>query len=80
MKIIPLSSGEVSEALFFEVDSPYQAMNLNKGRYQIIVRALDIAGNSRDEAATLNIVDSWFQFITPEGLDLVFVFLRNRRR
>lgn len=75
MKIIPLSQGEVSESLFFEVNSPYQSPTLNPGRYQVIVRALDRAGSTRDETVSLNILGAFNQFITPEGIDLIFIFL-----
>lgn len=75
MKVIPLSRGDAGEALFFEVSSPYQLANISAGRYQVIVRAADRAGSMRDESVTLNIVNSLTQFVTPEGIDLVFVFL-----
>ncbi len=75
MKIIPLSGGETGETLFFEVSSPYQATNIGTGRYEAIVRAIDRAGNTRDESVSLNIINSFTQFVTPEGIDLVFVFL-----
>lgn len=75
MKIIPLSGGQFSESLFFEVASPYQAVNMDAGRYQVVVRAVDRAGNTRDETALLNIVSSLTQFWGPEGIDLVFVFV-----
>lgn len=75
MKLIPLSNGNVSDALFFEVISPYQAVNLPNGRYQVIVRALDRAGNTRDEGVSMNIVGSFTQIFSPEGIDLVVVFV-----
>ncbi|MDO8600009.1 MAG: cohesin domain-containing protein [bacterium] len=75
MKLVPLSGSQVSDSLFFEVASPYQAVRMDAGRYQIIMRALDRAGNTRDEAVPLNIVSSLTQFWGPEGLDLVFVFI-----
>jgi hypothetical protein len=59
MKIVPLSKGEVQEALFFEVASPYQAPNFETGRYQVVVRALDKAGNTHDESVTMNILSRW---------------------
>lgn len=75
MKLIPLSNGNVSDALFFEVISPYQAINLPNGRYQAIVRALDRAGNTRDEGVSMNIVGSFTQIFSPEGIDLIIVFV-----
>lgn len=75
MKTIPLARGAESEAFFFEVSSPYQALNMNPGRYQVIVRALDKAGNARDETLTMTIGGAFSQFITPEGIDFVIVFV-----
>lgn len=75
MKVIPLSNGKISEALFFEVTSPYQAPRFDPGRYQVVVRALDKAGNTRDIAVTLTIVGALTQYIGPEGIDLVIVFI-----
>lgn len=75
MKIIPLSPVETTEALFFRTDSPYRATNLKPGRYQIIVRAFDKAGNARDETTTVNIISPFLAFINPEGIDLVFIFV-----
>lgn len=75
VKIISLSASEVNEAFFFEVSSPYQAPNFVPGRYQVIFRALDKAGNWRDEAVEMNILGGVTQFFNPEGIDLFFVFL-----
>jgi len=75
MKLVPLKSGPSNNTFFFEVDSPYQLTGLNPGRYEVIVRAYDKAGNFRDESVTLNIVSSFFQFVGPEGIDFYFLFL-----
>ncbi|MEK9186673.1 MAG: cohesin domain-containing protein, partial [Patescibacteria group bacterium] len=75
MKIVPISSGQISESLFFEVSSPYQAPNFDSGRYQVIIRATDKAGNVRDQAVTMTIISALYQFITPEGLDLIALFI-----
>ena len=75
MKIVPLTRGSVSEALFFEVTSPYQAPNFEAGRYQVVVRAGDHAGNARDETVTMHILGAFSQFIDPEGINFVWFFL-----
>jgi hypothetical protein len=75
IKIVSLSSDEAAQALFFEATSPYQVINLNPGRYQVVVRAIDKAKNTRDETVTLSIVGAVSRFIYPEGIDLVFVFV-----
>ena len=74
MKMISLSSEEASQALFFNVDSPYQALNLKPGRYQVVARAYDEAKNTRDETATLTIYGA-FTIFDSEGINLYFAFL-----
>ncbi len=75
IKIISLSSDEAAQALFFEATSPYQVINLKPGRYQVVVRALDKAKNTRDETVTISIVGTVSRFIYPEGIDLIFLFV-----
>ncbi|MCH7883484.1 hypothetical protein IIA95_03675 [Patescibacteria group bacterium] len=75
MKVVSLSQRRADQVFFFEVASPYQAPNFKSGRYQVIVRALDRAGNPQDEAVTLNIVGAFYQFITPEGIDFILFFI-----
>ena len=74
MKMIALAQGATNEAFFFEVNSPFQTTSLRPGRYQVVVRAVDEAANTRDETATLHIVGSFSQFISPEGVDLILFF------
>jgi len=73
MKIVHLS--EPVQALFFGVDSPYRAVNLKPGRYQVVVRAADKAGNLRDETKTVVIRGTGSWLFDSEGIDLYFVFL-----
>lgn len=75
MKMIALAQGAINEAFFFEVNSPYQAVSLKPGRYQVVVRAVDGAANTRDETATIHIAGSFSQFINPEGIDLILFFV-----
>ena len=75
LKLVPLKSGPTESTFFFEAASPHQLSRLKSGRYEIIVRASDKAGNFRDESETLNIFSSFFSFIGPEGVDLYFVFI-----
>lgn len=75
LKIVSLSSDEAAQALFFEASSPYQAINLKPGRYQVVVRAVDAAKNFKDETVTVTIVGAVSRFFNPEGVDLVFVFI-----
>lgn len=73
MKMVYLS--EPLQALFFGVDSPYQAANLEPARYQVVVRAVDKAGNARDETVTLTIRGAGSWLFDSEGVDLYFVFI-----
>lgn len=75
IKLVPLNNGASESTFFFEASSPYQLTGLKSGRYELIVRAYDKAGNFRDEQVTLNILSSFLQFISPEGVDLVFFFV-----
>lgn len=75
IKVVPLSKGPNESTFFFEASSPYELSNLKTGRYELIVRAYDKAGNSRDESVILNILSSFFQFISPEGIDLIIIFV-----
>jgi len=79
MKIIPLSARESVQALFFGVDSPYQAINLEPGRYHIVVRAIDKAGNVREETTTIAILSPYADLtaaiIRDEGINLAFLLL-----
>ncbi|MEK7146919.1 MAG: cohesin domain-containing protein [Patescibacteria group bacterium] len=75
MKIIPLFEELENQGLFFEVSSPYQAPAFKPGRYQVVIRALDKAGNSKDEAVTMNILGSFSQFIDQEGINFFFFFI-----
>lgn len=76
IKIVPLAiDANPDAAFFFEATSPYQLTPLKVGRYAVIVRAFDKAGNWQDAEATIAIVRSLFPFVTSEGIDLVFVFI-----
>jgi len=74
LKLVSLKDGPTDTTFFFEVASPYQLSALKAGRYEVIVRAYDIAGNFIDETATLNILSTALQFITPEGVDFILFF------
>jgi len=75
IKIIPLSHGDITEGLFFETTSPYQASNLKSGRNQIIVRALDKAGNTRDSSKIITMVTPLTRFLDADGINLGFIFI-----
>lgn len=75
MKIIPLYQEGAGQQLFFETVSPYQSQSLSPGRYQVVVRAVDRAGNSRDASETVNILNNFRKVFDPEGIDLNWIFI-----
>lgn len=76
LKLIPLSPNNSKKAvenfqpLFIEVTSPYIPNLLDLGKYDVIVRAYDQAGNYREKTIALNIVSSAFEFVSGEGVQL----------
>jgi preprotein translocase subunit YajC len=76
LKLIPLSPDNIktnsqsSQPLFIEVTSPYIPSPLDLGKYDVIVRAYDQAGNFREKTITLNIVSTAFEFVSGEGVQL----------
>lgn len=76
LKLIPLSPGNLkttpqsSQPLFIEVTSPYIPSPLELGKYDVIIRAYDQAGNYREKTITLNIVSTAFEFVSGEGVQL----------
>lgn len=75
MKIVPLSSGVEEQLTFFETTSPYQAINWKLGRYLVLVRAKDYAGNTRDESVTVSSANLFSRFFDQEGVDLIIAFI-----
>lgn len=76
LKIIPLSSKDAPDALFFETTSPYQASNLKSGRNQVVVRGFDKESNLQVGSTIVTIVTPITRFLDSEGIDLGFTFLR----
>lgn len=73
LKIVPLSNVNVASAgdnqqMFIEANSPYLVQKLELGRYDVITRAYDTAGNYRDSTKHLKITNAVFQFVGDEGL------------
>ncbi|MST04243.1 MAG: hypothetical protein EXS49_01590 [Candidatus Pacebacteria bacterium] len=75
IKVVSLKSGPTDSTFFFESSSPYQLSGLRPGRYEVIVRSYDKAGNYRDESAVLNILSLFFQFMNPDGIDFYLFFV-----
>ncbi len=75
IKVVSLKSGPTDSTFFFESSSPYQLSGLKPGRYEVIVRSYDKAGNYRDESVVLNILSLFFQFVNPDGIDFYLFFV-----
>ena len=77
LKIIPLKiqgrpGAVVNDQLFVDAQSPYIVPELLRGSYEVIIRAYDKAGNIREVSQKLEITDSWFWFVSQDGLALPF--------
>lgn len=71
VKIVPLTAGgnpDGNEPLFFEAQSPYITPVQNLGSYDVIVRAVDKAGNFYDSVKNFQIVDNLLGFADEGGL------------
>ncbi|OGE75363.1 MAG: hypothetical protein A3K07_01215 [Candidatus Doudnabacteria bacterium RIFCSPHIGHO2_01_43_10] len=73
MRIVPLNkspeSTDNADELFFEVQSPYITTDLDLGKYDVLVRAYDLAGNYREQNERLEIVTAIFKYVNGEGLE-----------
>lgn len=72
IKLVPLQGQKTdgSQPLFIEVTSPYVPPELDLGKYDIIVRVYDYAGNIREQSKRLSIVTTVFEFVSSEGLQI----------
>ncbi len=75
IKVVPLkvdgrTSADTEGELFTEAQDLYQTPELLYGTYEIIVRAYDKAGNTRDQSQRIEITNSFFWFIGPNGITL----------
>lgn len=72
LKTVPLNPGEsaggIPQNFFIEVQSPY-VTSLPVGKYDVIIRAYDRAGNFRESVKRIQIVPPFVSF-TPEGVVL----------
>ena len=73
VKIIPLSSSAKASnedtSFFIETRSPFILPELDFGKYDVVVRAYDLAGNFTDAHQKLTISQALFRNAGPEGLN-----------
>ncbi|MEK7173743.1 MAG: cohesin domain-containing protein [Patescibacteria group bacterium] len=77
LKIVPITPGAARESpvapdqpLFVEAQSPFVLHELAKGKYDVIVRAQDKAGNFQESVQRLTIRETFFGFGSYEGLEV----------
>ena len=74
LKVIALSPQDNAsfsqQPLFIEAQSPYILSELEPGKYDIIVRAYDRAGNFHESVQRLTIRNVFFGFISKEGFEV----------
>ncbi|HYE22241.1 MAG TPA: cohesin domain-containing protein, partial [Verrucomicrobiae bacterium] len=77
LKIIPLGQNSATvtpqdenQQIFIEAQSPFITSELELGRYDIIVRAYDKAGNYKDATERLEIVNAIFRYVDGQGLEI----------
>lgn len=74
IKLVPLEKIEGGRAqiseLFMETRSPHLTSNMDLGKWDVIVRVYDNAGNFTEETRRLDIVAGVFKFINDEGIEI----------
>jgi hypothetical protein len=69
LKLIPLSSVNADQPLFIEAHSPYVTSPLEYGKYDVVVRAHDQAGNYVEATERLQVAPAFFQYVGDKGLE-----------
>lgn len=77
IKIIPIKiegrpKALVDNQLFVDATSPYQTTELLHGTYEVVLRAYDKAGNIREVNKKIEITDSWWWFLSQDGVTFPF--------
>jgi hypothetical protein len=75
LKVVPLGSQSTSvsggEQVFIEAQSPYIPPELERGPYDIIVRAYDNAGNYQEITERMSIVPALLRYTSANGLEML---------
>ena len=76
IKVVDITPGreEKESAFFIEAVSPYKLSTLSVGKYLVVIRAFDKAGNWRDESVQLEIIPKGI-VITKNGIWFLGLFL-----
>ncbi len=69
-RIVEAINNDSARSLFIEVQSPYTLPTLERGRYDVIIRAYDHAGNFQEMVEGLTIVNPLFKLIGGQGLEI----------
>ncbi|MDO8264969.1 MAG: hypothetical protein Q7T34_01200 [Candidatus Parcubacteria bacterium] len=74
VSIVDFNAKEPSRSFFTEQISPYKISVREQGRYNVIIRAIDKAGNARDEEASFRIMTPLITNVTGKGLEIMGSF------
>ncbi|MFA5746658.1 MAG: cohesin domain-containing protein [Candidatus Paceibacterota bacterium] len=72
IKLVGLSEGEGETGFFVEANSPYRFSPLDRGEYEVIVRAFDNAGNWRDSSKKIAVSDLQSPFYSTQNGIFIF--------
>jgi len=70
VSLIDLSAAELSRSFFTEEMSPYQVPFKKAGKYNVIIKAVDKAGNTREAEARFRMVTPLISHIEGRGLEI----------
>ena len=70
VSVIDLSEKESTRSFFTEEISPYQVPFKKAGKYNVIIKAVDKAGNAREEEAIFRMITPLISHIQGKGLEI----------
>lgn len=70
VSVVDLSEPESSPSFFTEEISPYKIPYKKQGKYNIIIRAIDKAGNIRENETTFRLMAPFITHIKGQGLEI----------
>jgi hypothetical protein len=71
----PAQQQKNNQSFFIEAESPYIPGDLSYGKYDVIIRAFDLAGNVREVTQRIQIVPALFQNVADKGLVFKSTFI-----
>jgi hypothetical protein len=71
----PNAQQKNNQSFFIEAESPYIPGDLSYGKYDVVIRAFDLAGNIREVTQRIQIVPALFQNVGDKGLVFKSTFI-----